>query len=76
MICPAISISVDRGRAIAVARRQRYATFLGATVADQERNIIRLAVQRGQLTGGQRFVDAIEQKLKRRIELCGAGRRR
>ena len=76
MICPAISISVDRGRATAVARRQRYATFLEATVADQERNIVRLVVQRGQLTGGLRFVDAIEQKLKRRIELRGAGRRR
>ena len=76
MICPAISISVDRGRAIAVARRQRYATFLEATVADQERNLIRLAVQRGQLTNGQLFVDAIEQKLKRCFELRGLGRPR
>jgi len=38
--------------------------------------MIRLTVQRGQLTGGGRFVDEIEKKLNRSIELRGQGRPR
>jgi len=36
--------------------------------------MIKHAVQRGQLTGGATFVDEIEKKLNRRIELRGQGR--
>lgn len=57
-------------------RRQRYRQFLRMAASSQERDMIRLAVQRGQLTGSGRFVDEIEQKLGQRIELRGQGRPR
>ncbi|SEA84777.1 putative transposase [Desulfuromusa kysingii] len=57
-------------------RCKRYHKFLSETVSDQERETISRAVQRGQLTGGSSFVDEIERRLSRRIELRGQGRPR
>ncbi len=57
-------------------RRQRYREFLAETVSEAEREDIRKAVQRGQLTGGASFIDEIEARLNRRIELRGQGRPR
>lgn len=55
-------------------RIQRYYSFLAETISDEERDIILGAVSRGQLTGGTAFVDEIEKKLARRIELRRPGR--
>lgn len=52
----------------------KYETFLAGTITDEEKQILLGAVQKGQLTGGKSFVDEIEQKLSRRIELRGQGR--
>lgn len=49
-------------------RRERYAEFLRAAIPGGEWNLIREAVQRGQLTGTGRFVDKVEEILGRRIE--------
>lgn len=57
-------------------RCQRYKDFLSESVSDQERETIKRAVQRGQLTGGASFIDEIERRLNRRIELRGQGRPR
>jgi putative transposase len=57
-------------------RQRRYADFLKQTISDEERNTILGAVLRGQLTGGSTFVDEMEQKLERRIELRRQGRPR
>ena len=57
-------------------RCKRYQEFLSETVSDRERETISRAVQRGQLTGGAPFVDEIERRLNRRIELRGQGRPR
>jgi hypothetical protein len=43
---------------------------------DGEWEVIRQSLQRGQLTGSARFVDEIEQKIKKRIEIRGQGRPR
>ena len=66
-----LDLSVDASQ-----RRSRYREFLDTAASGQELEMIRLAVQRGQLTGGGRFVDEIEKKLNRRIELRGQGRPR
>ena len=55
-------------------RWSRYRKFLETSASGQELERIRLAFQRGQLTGGGCFVDEIEKKLNRRIELRGQGR--
>ncbi len=57
-------------------RTRRYRAFLSDAATEQERETIRLAIQRGQLTGGRRFVDEVEKKLNLRIELRGQGRPR
>ncbi|NOQ52123.1 MAG: transposase [Desulfuromonadaceae bacterium] len=57
-------------------RRKRYREFLSETISDQEREMMSRAVQRGQLTGGASFIDEIERRLNRRIELRGQGRPR
>lgn len=57
-------------------RQQRYRSFLQETVTEREREVILRAVQRGQLTGGTAFVDEIEERLDRRIEMRGPGRPR
>jgi hypothetical protein len=55
-------------------RQERYRLFLRATIPEGEWNLIRDAVQRGQLTGTGRFVDKVEEVLGRRIEKRTRGR--
>ena len=57
-------------------RRRKYRKFLSETVSTQERETILRATQRGQLTGGESFVDEVEKRLGKRIELRGQGRPR
>lgn len=57
-------------------RRKRYADFVGCNIAEGEWDLIREAVQRGQLTGSARFVDRVEAIIGRRIEHRGPGRPR
>lgn len=58
----------------AQARARRYDRFVREAVPEGEWQVIRDAIQRGQLTGSQRFIDEIETQLGRRIELRGQGR--
>jgi putative transposase len=58
-------------------RREReiaYREWVMSSVPDGEWELVRSAVQRGQLTGNQRFVDEVERRIGRRIELRGRGR--
>ena len=57
-------------------RRKQYRRFLHDAIPEGEWDHIRSAVQRGQLTGGARFVDEIESILGRRVENRGPGRTR
>ena len=58
------------------SRRNRYREFVGVGVSPSEQTLIREALQRGQLTGTQRFADEIERKLSIRVEYRGRGRPR
>lgn len=55
-------------------RQQRYRTWISSGIRDSELALIRQAVQRGQLTGGERFLAETEVKVGRRIGTCGRGR--
>ncbi len=57
-------------------RYRRYVTFVKEAIPAEELRLIREAVQRGQLTGNQRFVDEIERVAGVRIERRGQGRPR
>ncbi|HBN8288962.1 TPA: transposase, partial [Pseudomonas aeruginosa] len=57
-------------------RYRRYVTFVKEAIPAEELRLIREAVQRGQLTGNQRFVDEIERVAGVRIERHGQGRPR
>lgn len=57
-------------------RIDRYRRFVDAAVPEGEWELIRAAVQRGQLSGSSRLRDIVEQRLGRRIELRGPGRPR
>lgn len=57
-------------------RRRRYRGFLRAAVPNGERDLIREAVQRGQLTGADRFTEEVAGILGRRMERRGQGRPR
>jgi putative transposase len=57
-------------------RRQRYARFVQDEAPPEEWELIREAVQRGQLTGNDRFVDEVDRIARRRIERRGRGRPR
>lgn len=57
-------------------RQEKYREFLEKSIPEEEIKRIRQAIQRGQLTGGDRFVDEIEVKMGRRIEFRGQGRPR
>ncbi len=67
-----------------IGRRQRcsrqreieYRKWVTAFVSNGELDLIRAAAQRGQLTGNHRFVDEVERRIGRRIELRGRGRPR
>jgi putative transposase len=55
-------------------RRQRYSEFLRTAIPEGEWSLIREAVQRGQLTGTDRFVAQVETILGKRIENRSRGR--
>jgi putative transposase len=55
-------------------RRRHYREFLLAAIPDGEWKLIREAVQRGQLTGTDRFTQEVAGILGRRIERRGRGR--
>src|SRR5689334_3607068 len=55
-------------------RRQRYREFLRTAIPEGEWSFIREAVQRGQLTGTDRFVAQVEAILGKRIENRSRGR--
>ncbi|WP_371231979.1 transposase [Pseudomonas sp. QE6] len=55
-------------------RCDRYRSFLNQTAHDEETQLIRDALQRGQLTGNSLFVDEIERIAGVRIERRGQGR--
>ena len=55
-------------------RRQRYSEFLRAAIPEGEWTLIREAVQRGQLTGPDRFVEQVETILGKKIENRSRGR--
>jgi putative transposase len=57
-------------------RRRHYREFLLAAIPDGEWKLIREAVQRGQLTGADRFTQEVAGILGRRIERRGRGRPR
>lgn len=58
----------------ATQRQERYREFLHAAIPESEWNLIRESVQRGQLTGSERFVDKVEEILGKRIESRSRGR--
>ena len=49
-------------------RCERYVSFVGRLVPNGEWELIREALQRGQLTGNRRFIDQVERITGRRIE--------
>jgi putative transposase len=55
-------------------RRHRYTQFVRQTIPEDEWNLIREALQRGQLTGNGRFIDEVENILGARIEFRARGR--
>lgn len=57
-----------------LARRQRYQAFIAQATEATEWQTIRTALQRGQLTGNDRFIDEVEQLIGKRIELRAQGR--
>lgn len=56
------------------ARRRQYVEFVRQAVPTAELALIREAIQRGQLTGDNRFVDEVERITGRRIERRKQGR--
>jgi len=66
-----------KGLAASVEQRQaKYRDYMRETVSEEELELIRHAIQRGQLTGPDAFVEEIEAKLGQRIEFRGPGRPR
>lgn len=57
-------------------RREKYRDFVQETVPEEEMAQIRGAIQRGQLTGNNTFVEEIAAKLGKRVEFRGPGRPR
>ena len=55
-------------------RRQQYRQFVHEGTTDKEICLIRQALQRGQLTGNNRFIDEVEKVLGRRVECRAQGR--
>ena len=55
-------------------RQSGYAPFVSRGVRPSDLMLIREALQRGQLTGSERFVDEIDRKLGVRVERQGQGR--
>ena len=57
-------------------RQGHYRKWMTEAISDEEEELIRQAARRNQLTGGSRFVDEVEKKLGKRVELRGRGRPR
>ena len=55
-------------------RESRYREVVTSTVPEGEWELIRVAVQRGQLSGSQQFQEDIERRLGHRVEPRGPGR--
>lgn len=55
-------------------RRRQYREFLLTAIPDGEWRLIREALQRGQLTGSERFTEEVAGILGRRVERRGRGR--
>ena len=55
-------------------RRSRWCAFVQGAIPPGEWEFIRQAVARGQLTGGQRFVEEVAAVIGRRVEHRGRGR--
>ena len=55
-------------------RRQQYDQYVSEGVPDRELSLIRQAVQRGQLTGNDKFIDEVGKILGRRVEFRAQGR--
>jgi putative transposase len=63
------------GLAVTAKKRQeKYREFVSGTISDEEMLRIRGAIQRGQLTGTEKFIEEIEAKVGKRIECRGQGR--
>ena len=58
----------------ALERARRYRDWVSSGIPEEERRLIREAVQRGQLTGSDRFRNEVEERIGRRIECRGPGR--
>ena len=64
---------------LAKSRKKReasYEAWVKDFIPEGEWELIRKSLQRGQLTGSNRFVDEIETKINHRIESRGQGRPR
>jgi putative transposase len=57
-----------------VMRIERYRAYLKQGASDKEMELLRTAWSRNQLTGNQRFVDEIEQRMGVRVEHRGRGK--
>lgn len=57
-------------------RFDAYGAWVKAGLGLDEADLIRTALQRGQLTGTRKFIDEVEARIGRRIELRGRGRPR
>lgn len=55
-------------------RAKKYAQWVAETTPEGELELIRGSLQRGQLTGSNRFVEEIERKLEKRIDFRKQGR--
>ncbi len=55
-------------------RRRRYAAWVRSGVEAEELRFLRLALERGQLTGDERFRTEVAKRIGRRIEFRGRGR--
>jgi putative transposase len=58
----------------ATERASRYQAFVMGSIPVTEWALIRQAIQRGQLTGSDRFIDEVAAKIGRRIDRRGQGR--
>jgi len=57
-------------------RRQEYAAWVYSGVPEKELRFLRVALERGQLTGDEGFRTEVAQRTGRRIEFRGRGRPR
>jgi REP-associated tyrosine transposase len=60
----------------AEARMIHYKNYVSQSGSESETHLIKSALQRGQLTGGNRFIEDVEKRLGLRIEHRGPGRPR